>query len=164
MATGSISAVSLGQYVLSSSDSNQLQQALQNLQNSLASSDLKSAQSSFQTVLRLNQSLAAASGSGGYSNSQLSTDLAALGSALGSGNLSTAQSVFATVQADLKNTNSPSQTNEINAASQSEQLVADLLSSLSSLNSNGPSASPPDNTTSVLEKVYGSRSTLNVSA
>lgn len=161
MAISSISAASLSQYVLSSSNSNQLQQALQALQNSLASGDLNGAKSAFETVQKLNQSLATASGSSASSSSQLTTDLTALGSALGSGDLSTAQSVFATVLDDLKNSNSPSQTNETNTASQSVQLVAELLSTL---NVNSSSSSNPDSTTSVLEQVYGSRTGLNVVA
>ena len=40
MTTGSISAADLSQYILASSDSTQLQQALQTLQNSLVSADL----------------------------------------------------------------------------------------------------------------------------
>ena len=66
------------------------------------------------------------------SPSQLSTDLAALGRALSSGDLSTAQSAFAAVHSDLNKAPSPSQTNEINAASQSVQLVHELLSSFES--------------------------------
>ena len=163
MTVGSISAASLSQYVLVSSDSTQLQQALQTLQDSLTSGDLNGAQSAFQTLQQLNQSLATASGSSGSSSSssQLNTDLTALGSALSSGDLSTAQSAFATVQSDLTNSNSPSQTNETNVASRSEQLVAELLSTL---NVSSSSSSNSDSTTSVLEQVYGSRSTLDVSA
>lgn len=161
MGIGSISAASLSEYVLSSSNSTQLQQALQALQNSLASGDLNGAQSAFQTVQRLNQNLATASGSGGLISSQLSTDLTALGSALSSGDLSSAQSAFATVQSDLINSNSPSQTTETNAASQSVQLVAELLSTL---NVSGSSSSNSDGTNSVLQQVYGSRSGLNVVA
>ena len=161
MAIGPISAASLSEYVLSSSNSTQLQQALQALQNSLASGDLNGAQSAFQTVQKLNQNLATASGSGVPISSQLSTDLTALGNALSSGNLSTAQSAFATVQSDLKNSNSPSQTTETNAASQSVQLVAELLSTL---NVSGSSSSNSDGTNSVLQQVYGSRSGLNVVA
>jgi len=160
MGIGSISAASLSQYVLSSSNSSQLQLSLQALQESLASGDLNGAQSAFQTVQKLNQSLATVSGSAS-SSSQLTTDLTALGSALRSGDLSTAQSAFATVQSDLKNSNSPSQTIEGDAASQSEQLVAGLLSTL---NVNSPTASNADSTTSVLEQVYGNRSILNVTA
>jgi len=158
MTVGLISAAGLGQYVLSASNSNQVQQALQTLQNRLSSGDLNGAQAAFGTLQKLNESLAAASGSSLSANSQLSTDLTALGSALTSGDLSTAKSAFATVQSDLKNSNSPSQTNEINAASQSVQLVNELLSTLN-VNS---STSASDSTTSVLERVYGSPGSLNV--
>lgn len=152
MATGAISAASLSEYVLSSSNSTQLQQALQALQNSLTAGNLDSAQAAFQTVQKLNQGLATASN--GSSSSAVSTDLTALGSALSSGNLSSAQSAFATLQSDLKSSNSPSQAIETNVASESAQLVAELLSPLNVSNS---SSSSFDNTTSVLEQVYGSK-------
>ncbi len=160
MTIGSISAASLSQYVLSSSSAAQMQQALQSLQNSLASGDLSGAKSAFQTVQKLNDGAAVASGSTGSSSSQLSTDLAVVGSALNSGDLSTAQSAFATVQSDLKNAPSPAQANEISAAAQSVQLVNGLLSSLNS----STTSSLSDMTSSVLEKVYGSRGGLNVLA
>jgi ribosomal protein S20 len=160
MAISSISAASLSQYVLSSSNATQMQQALQSLKNSLSSGDLNGAKSAFQTVQKLNDGAAAASGSTGSSSSQLSTDLAAVGSALNSGDLSTAQSAFAMVQSDLKNAPSPWQTNEMSAASQSVQLVQGLLSSLNS----STTSSLSEMTNSVLEKVYGSRGGLNVLA
>ena len=161
MGVGSISAASLSQYVLSSSNSTQLQQSLQALQNSLASGDLNGAQSAFQTVQQLNQGLETASGSSASSSSQLTSDLTALGSALSSGDLSTAKTAFATVQNDLENSNSPSLANETATASQSTQLVAELLSTL---NVNSSSSSNTDATTSVLEQVYGSRTGVNVVA
>lgn len=166
MTIGSISAAGLGQYVLASRGSANLQQVLQTLQSSLSSGDVDGAQSAFATLQNLNQSLATASGSSLSSNSQLSTDLSALGSALTSGDLSTAQSAFATVQSDLKSSNSPSQTDGINAASQSVQLVAGILSTLNlgTLNENSSSSNSADSTTSVLEAVYGSPSSLNVLA
>jgi hypothetical protein len=136
-----------------------LQQALQTLQSSLSSGDLNGAQAAFGTLQQLNQSLATASGNSLSSNSQLSTDLTALGSALTAGDLSTAQSAFATVQSDLKSSNSPSQTNEIAAASQSVQMVAELLGTL---NPSVASASTSDSTASLLESVYGSSGGLNV--
>jgi ribosomal protein S20 len=155
---GSISASGLSQYVLAASNSTQLQQTLQALQNNLASGDLKGAQSAFQNLQKLNQNLATAGGSGSPGDSQLSTDLTTLGSALSSGDLSSAQSAFATVQSDLKNAASPSRTVEANAVSQSQQLVQELLSALSV---NSSSSSTSDGTTSMLEKVYGSPSSLN---
>ncbi|MGA8541247.1 MAG: hypothetical protein WB566_17220 [Terriglobales bacterium] len=161
MAVSSISAASLSQFVLSSSNSSQIQQSLKSLQNSLASGDLNGAKSAFQTLQKLNQSLETASGSSATSSSQLTTDLTTLGSALSSGDLSTAKTAFATVQSDLKNNNSPSEANETATASRSTQLVAELLSTL---NVNSSSPSSPDATTSVLEQVYGSRSGVNVVA
>jgi hypothetical protein len=166
MTIGSISAAGLSQYVLSSSNGTPLQQAFRTLQNSLASGDLNGAKSAFQTVQKVNQVSATADGSSLSSSSQLSTDLAALGGALrsgdlSSGDLSTAQSAFAAVQSDLKNTPSPSQANETNAASRSVQLVEELLSAV---NSSSSSSSTSDLTNSVLERVYGSRGSLNVLA
>ncbi len=160
MTVGSISAASLAQYVLSSSQSNPLQQALESLQSSLGSGDLNGAQAAFQTLQNLNQRLENASGSSASSNTRLSADMATLGSALSSGDLSTAQSAFAAVESDLKSSNSPSQTNEMNTASQSVQMVQEVLNSL---NGNSSSSSA-ENTTSVLERVYGSTGGLNVLA
>ncbi len=159
MSVGAISAASLSQYVLSTSNATQLQQTLLNLQSTLSSGDLTGAQSAFATLQKLNSNLATASGSSVSSNSQLSTDLTALGSALTAGDLATAKSAFATVQNDLKNGNSPSLTNEVNAAAQAGQLVGEVLSSLNTSNS---SSSSVDNTTSILDQVYGSRSGLSV--
>jgi hypothetical protein len=161
MTVGAISAAGLSQSVLSTSNSNQLQQLLQTLQNSLSSGDLNGAQSAFTALQNLNQSLATASGSNLSSNTQLSTDLTALGSALTSGDFSTAQSAFATVQSDLKKGNSPSATNETNAASQSMQLVGELLGTL---NGNASSSSASGSVTSVLQSVYGQKNSLNVIA
>jgi len=161
MGISSISAASLSQYVLASSNSTPLQLALEALQNSLALGDLNGAQSAFQTVQNLNQSLEAASGNSPSNSLQFSTDLTALGSAFSSGNVSTAQSAFATVQSDMKSSASPSQTLETNVASQSEQLVQELLSTV---NVSSASSGTSDSTTSVLERVYGSGGSLNVHA
>ena len=158
MSVGPISAVGLSQNVLLSSNSTGLQQVLQSLQNSLSLGDVNGAQAAFTNLQNLNQGLATASGGSLSSNSQLSSDLTALGSALSAGNLTTAQSAFATVKNDLKNSSSPSLANETAAASQSVQLVNELLSTLS-VNS---SSSASDSTTSVLERVYGGPSNLNV--
>ncbi len=152
MIIGPISAGTLGQEILSSSESNQLQQIVQTLQTSLTNGDLNSAQSAFQSLQKLSQGLEKASGS---SNSQFSTDLAALGSALNSGDLATANSAFATLQKDLKSNSSPSIANELNTATQAQQLVEGVLSSLTTSNSG---------TTSLLENVYGTKGSLNVLA
>jgi hypothetical protein len=158
MAISSIPAAGLSQYVLAPSNSTELQQALQTLQNSLSSGDLDGAQSAFQTVQRISEVSLTVSGSSPSSSSQLATDLAALGGALSSGDLSTAQSAFTTVQSDLKNSLSPSQTIETSAPSQSAHLVQELLSTVNSISS---SSGPSDSTNSVLEAVYGQGS-LNV--
>jgi hypothetical protein len=159
MSVDSISAASLSQYVLSTSDSNPLIQAMDTLQNSLGLGDLKGAQAAFQTVENLNQSLETAVGSSSTNSSQLSTDLTTLGSALGSGNLSAAESAFTTVQSDMKNSTPPSETNEANAATQSELLVQELLSTVSMSNA---SSNASDTTTSVLVAVYGNHNNLNI--
>ena len=161
MTVSSISAAGLSQYVLSTSSSTQLQQALQTLQNSLASGDVSGAQTAFQAVQTLYQKSVTASGSSQSSGSQVSTDLAALGSALSSGDLSTAQSAFATVQTDLKTSASPSQITEANAASQSVALVDELLGTL---NPSSASSSLSDTTNSLLQSVYGNQSGLSVYA
>ena len=158
MNVASISAAGLSQYVLASSDSNLLQDTMQSLQKSLTSGDQAGAQSAFQTLQTLIQNSATASGNTLASNSQLTTDLAAVGSAVNSGDLSTALSAFAAVQTDLKNSPPPVTVDEATAASQSVQLVEGLLSTL---NSSG-SSSTADSTTSLLESVYGNGSGLNV--
>jgi hypothetical protein len=158
MSISPISAASLGEFVLSSGNSNQLQQTLQTLQNNLASGNLNGAQSAFQTLQQINQGLSATGGANS-NEAQLSTDLATLGGALTAGDISTAQSALTTVQSDFKNSASPSQTSETGAATQSEQLVSELLTTL---NANS-SSSTSDPTTSVLQQVYGIRA-LNVQA
>jgi hypothetical protein len=157
-----VSAAGLAQYVLTSSSSNQLQQTLQSLQDSLAAGDLSGARSAFQTLQQLNQNVTNANGSTPSNSSQLSADLTALGSALSSGDLSTAQSAFATVQSDLSSASSPSRTLEASLASQSEQLVQGLLSTLEP--SSGSSSNVSDPTTSLLDSVYGIAGGLNVTA
>ena len=131
-AIGSISAAGLAQSVLQSSGANQLQQTLQTLQNSLASGNLATAQSAFQTLQSLVQNSAASTGSSASGTSQLSTDLTALGSALSSNDVSNSQSAFASVLNDLKTTALPAQVNEATAASQAVQSIEDLLSTLNS--------------------------------
>lgn len=160
MSISSISAAGLSQDVLAASNSSQ-QQALQSLQQSLASGDVNGAQSAFQTLQALFQNSATTSGSTLSSNSQLATDLSTLGSALNSGDLSSAQSAFATVLGDLKTSASAAQVNEATAASQSLQLVEGILSTL---NADATSSSSTDDTTALIESVYGSSSGLNVLA
>lgn len=157
MSTSGISAAGLSQDVLSSSVS-PLQAALQSLQSSLSTGNLTSANSAFQTLQTVLQDSATASRTTLGSNSQLTTDLTSLGSALSSGNVSTAQSAFATVLGDLTGTATPAVVNEATAASQSVQLVQELLSSVDA----GSTATSTDPTTSLLQSVYGAQSGLNV--
>lgn len=160
----SISAVGLSKDVLASRKSPQ-QPALQALQNALATGDLTGAQSAFQTLRSVLQDGATASGSTLSSNSLLASDLTSLSSALSSGNLSAAQSAFATFLGDLQNTAAPAQTHETNAASQSVQLVEELLSTVNSTNTSSttaPSSTSADATISLLQSYYGSKSGLNV--
>ena len=156
----SISAVGLSQNVLSAGYSTQ-QQALQALQNTLASRNLNGARSAFQDLQTVLEDSATATGKTLTSNSQLATDLARLGGALNAGNLSTAQSSFATVLGDLKNTASSAQINEATAASQSVQLISDVLSSLNSANG---SSSSVDSTNAVLQGIYGAHGGLDIYA
>jgi|ERR1700722_11875412 hypothetical protein len=159
MSTAPISVASLSQEVLSTSNPTQLQQAVLNLQSNLSSGNLSGAQSAFATLQSVSQSLATASGNSTYGNSQYSADLNTLASALSAGDLTAASSAFATVQSDLKNGNSPFLANELSAASQSEQLVSNLLSTLT-VSSTSPTT--PDNTTSILNAVYGTQKGINV--
>ena len=158
MSIGAISAGSLAQDVLASSNITQAQQAWQKVQTSLASGDLAGAKSAFATVQLLNQSLSGASGA--TTGTQLSTDMTALGSALNAGDLSSAQAAFATVQNDLKNSPSPTLTNAMQAESQALQLVDGFLSSLDP----SSSSSTSDAANAALQSAYGTGSTLNVYA
>jgi len=161
MTISSISAQGLGQDVLTSGTSPQAE-ALQALQSNLASGNLSAAQSAFQTLQNVLQNSATAGGNSSTSNTQLTTDMTALGSALSSGDLSTSQSAFATVLGDLKNSASSAQTNEATAASQSVQLVEELLSTMNSTIASGSASNSADLTTSILQGVYGSKSGLSV--
>ena len=158
MSVGAISAGSLAQNVLTSSNITQAQQAWQKLQTSLAAGDLTGAKSAFATVQQINQNLSSVSGTA--TNTQLSTDMSALGSALTAGDLSSAQSAFATVQNDLKNSPSPVLTNALQAESQAVQLVDGFLSSLDPSSSTTSS----DAANAALETAYGTGSALNVYA
>jgi hypothetical protein len=159
MSIGSISAADFSQAVLSSRGASPVEQTLQSLETSLATGNLEAASNIFQNLQNLFQNAAGAGGDNAANGTQLSTDLNALGAALSSGDLATAQSTFATVQNDLNTSPSPTQTNEINAATQSEQLVQERLEPL-----NSPASSSPDNTSSLLNQVYGGSSGLNMFA
>jgi hypothetical protein len=158
MSVGAISAGSLAQNVLTSSNVTQAQQAWQKVETSLAAGDLTGAKSAFAIVQQLNQSLPSTSGA--TTTTQLSTDMTALGSALNAGDLSSAQTAFATVQNDLKNSPSPALTNALQAESQAIQLVDGFLSSLDP----SSSSSSSDAANAALQSAYGSGSSLNVYA
>lgn len=160
----SISAGGLGQYVLTAGNSSPLQQILQSLQSSLSSGDLGGAQSSFQTLQTFFQNSATANGGTVPSSSQLSTDMVALGNALSSGDVSSAQTAFFTVLADLRNTNLPSQIDEAGAASQSIQLVQELLSSVDSSSVSSVASTPTELANSALQSVYSTQGGLDVYA
>ena len=150
-----ISAAGLSQFVLATStDTYQLNQALQTLQNDLAANDLIGAETAYQRVQMLYQKALAGSGSDQTSNSQISSDLTTLGNALSSGDLSSAQSAFATVQSDFKAAATASQAAEANAASQSVALVDELLGSVEQNSSSTNASDPAD---AILQAVYGSK-------
>jgi hypothetical protein len=155
-----ILAAGLSQDVLSEGNSNQ-QQALQSLQNSLASGNLTSAQWSFQILHNTLQDSATANGTALSSTSPVLQALTALGSALSSGDVSTSQSVFATLLGTLKTTASAAQINEATAASQSIQLVQEPLSTSDASSATTSSSDLP---TSILQNEYASQSGLDVYA
>jgi hypothetical protein len=152
MTIAALSTAGFSQYVAASSNVSASQQALQSLQQGLASDNLSSAQTAFNTYSQLNQNLSTPTGSSSSASSQLSTDMKALGSAIGSGDLSTAQSAFATVQNDLKSTPSQSITNAETAVNQTMQWMDDLLSLTTAASA---PAAPVDPTTAILDSVYG---------
>jgi len=158
MSVGAISAGSLAQNVLASSNITQAQQAWQQVQSSLAAGDLTGAKSAFATVQQINQNLSSISGSA--TGTQLSTDMTTLGNALTAGDLSSAQTAFATVQNDLKNSPSPVLANALQAESQAVQLVDGFLSSLNP----STSSSSSDAANAALQSAYGAGSSLNVYA
>jgi hypothetical protein len=157
MSVGPISAASLSAYVLSSNDSEEQNQALQNVQSSLSNGDLTGAQSAFSSLQTLFQSAATASGSS--LSSQLADNLNALGSALSAGDLSTAQSAFTALQSYLK-TSSPALSNEAGAASQSVALVEELLSTVDASTASSGASDP----NSLLQSLYGGSGGLNLLA
>jgi hypothetical protein len=157
----SIAGGSLSQNVLTSSNSNPLQQALQALQHHLASGNLTGTQTAFQTLQTLVKNSAATSASSVSSGAQLSNDMVVLGNALSTGDVTTAQTAFASVLSDLKNTSLPAQTNGATAAAQSVQLVHEVLSTVDSTN---PPSSSSDLTNSVLASIYTSNGSLDVYA
>jgi hypothetical protein len=158
MAIAALSAGSFNHYIQASSGVSASQQALQALQQGLASGNLGAAQTAFNAYQALNQTSAGSSTSGSSSSSssssgtsQLATDLTTLGTALSSGDLSTAQSAFATVQSDLKATPSTAVVNAEAAAAQTVQWIDDLFSPATS----DSSSSTTDPTTSILDGAFG---------
>jgi ribosomal protein S20 len=152
MTVAALSTAGFSDYVAASSNVSASQNAWQSLQQSMASGNLTSAQSAFNTYSQLNQYTPTSSASSSAPTSQLSTDMAALGSAISSGNLSTAESAFTTVQSDLQSAPSQSVTNAEAAANQTVQWMDDLLSLTDA--SFTPTA-PVDPTTSMLDSAYG---------
>jgi ribosomal protein S20 len=162
MAVVALSTAGLSQYVAASSNVSASQQAWQSLQQSLASGNLRTAQTAFNTYQDLNETPSTSTGSSSSSassaSSQLSTDMKALGSALSAGNLSTAQSAFATVANDLQSTPSQAVTNAETAVAQTVQWVDDLLNLSGSSSS---SQAPVDPTTAIMDSAYGLNSSSN---
>jgi len=81
---------------------NQIVQAFSNLQSSLSSGNLSTAQQAYGTLMQDLQGLQQTQGAQ-QTGSQIGIDLAAMGSALQSGNITVAQSAFATLMQDLGN-------------------------------------------------------------
>ena len=166
MSVAAYSTAGFSQFISASSNVSASQQALQSLQQSLASGNLSDAQSAFNTYQQVNQNLSILGGSSSASgssssagvSSQFSTDLKALGTAIGSGDLSTAQSAFVTLQSDLKTSPSQAVTDAETAATQTVQWVDDLLNLSASSNS---SATPLDPTSGILDAAYGLGSSLS---
>jgi hypothetical protein len=151
MSVAGISSASLPGYGAAASSLSASQQALLALQNSLATGNLTTAQTAFNTYQQLNQP--ASTGTSSTSTSTpFTTDLAALSSAISSGDLTTAQSAFATLQAELKTTPAPTLTAALAAVQQSVQSVTSLLNFSDSNNSSSTTTDP---LTSLLLTAYG---------
>jgi len=158
MAIAALSTAGFTQFIAASSNLSASQQALQALQQSLATGNLNAAQIAFNTYQSLNQNLANTSGGAGSSTSastQLATDLNTLEAALTGGNLPSAQQAFATVQSDLKSSPSAAITRAENAAAQPVQWVEDLLTLSGASSANAATADP---TAAILESAFGSNS------
>lgn len=156
MAVAALSTAGFSQYLALTSNVGASEQAWQSLQQSLASGNLTTAQTAFNTYQQLNQNL---TGSG--ANSQFATDMTALGKAIASGDATSAQQAFTTLQNDLKTEPSP-------AVQSAESAVARTVSEVDELlgvdNSTSPSTTSTDPATSILDSAYGlssSSSTTN---
>lgn len=128
-----------------SSSMSKMQQAWQQLENSLKSGDLDDAKKAYSTITQLQQQMSSQSGSPSGS-SQFASDMKALGDALNSGNLSDAQQAFATVQKDMSNHPHPSAPST-NSSSSSDSEILQLLQELESSSSKTSSSSGATTTT-----------------
>jgi hypothetical protein len=147
MAIAALSTAGFSQYLALTSNVGASQQAWQSLQQSLASGNLTTAQTAFNTYQQLNQNL-----TGSSASSQFATDMTALGQAIGSGDLTTAQQAFTTVQNDLKTEPSPAVQSAESAVAQTVNEVDDLLGLDNSASASTTSTDP---TTAILDSAYG---------
>jgi hypothetical protein len=145
MAIAALSTAGFTQYLALTSNVGASEQAWQSLQQSLASGNLTTAQTAFNTYQQLNQNL---TGSG----SPFATDMTALGKAIASGDLTSAQQAFTTVQNDLKTQPSPAVQSAENAVAQTVDEVDELLGVDNSGSTSTPSTDP---TTAILDSAYG---------
>jgi hypothetical protein len=152
MSIAALSSAGFSEFVSASSNIAASQQALQALQQSLASGNLSAAQTAFNTYQALTQNLANSNGSVSASNAQLAADLTTLGKAIASGDLSSSQAAFAAVQNDVKGNASPSVAAAEAAAAHTVAEIEQLL------NTFAPSSAPAttDPLTQILDTAYGS--------
>lgn len=176
MSIAALSNAGFTQFVAASSNVAASQQALQALQQSLASGNLSVAQTAFNTYQALTQNLANSNGSVSASNAQLAADLSVLGKAIASGDLVSSQTAFTAVQNDVKGVGSPAVAAAEAAAAQTVTEIEQLLSTFaptstptstdplsqildtaysSSLGSTQSAASATDPTTTLLQAEYG---------
>ncbi len=149
MNVAALSTAGFSQYVALTSNVGASEKAWQSLAQSLANSNLAAAQTAFDTYQQLSQDLASSSDS----NSQFSTDMAALGKVIGSGSASAAQQAFTTVQNDLKGAPSPAVQNAESAVAQTVSWVDDLLGFDNPAST--ASTTSVDPATAVLDSAYG---------
>ncbi|MGB6742692.1 MAG: hypothetical protein WBE38_03470 [Terracidiphilus sp.] len=145
MSVAALSTAGFSQYLALTSNVGASQQAWQSLQQSLASGNLTTAQTAFNTYQQLNQSTAG-------SSSQFATDMTALGQAIGSGDVTSAQQAFTTVQNDLKGAPSPVVQSAESAVAQTVDEVDELLGVADSASA---STTPTDPISAILDSAYG---------
>lgn len=147
MAIAALSTAGFSQYLAFTSNVGASEQAWQSLAQSLASGNLTTAQTAFNTYQRLNQNSTSAGAS-----SQFATDMTALGKAIASSDVTSAQQAFATVQNDLKTEPPP-------AVQSAESAVAQTVSEVDELlgvdNAAAPSTTSTDPATAILDSAYG---------